>query len=71
MSLRGVLTVARRSLKNVVAQFIGQLCLIHQATTKYSDEAISKRDASLSLGTRIATPSARNDNLVTSLGFRA
>ena len=35
-----------------------------------SDEAISKRDSSLSLGTRIATPSARNDNLVTGFGFR-
>jgi len=33
--------------KNVVAQFIGQLCLMNQATTKSGgDEAISERDSS-------------------------
>jgi hypothetical protein len=39
MLLRGAIAVARRSLKNVVAQFIGQLCLMNQATTKSGGEA--------------------------------
>jgi len=52
MSLRGVIAVARRSLKIVVAQFIGQMRLMNQATTKSGGEARFL----VSLGTSSAIP---------------
>jgi len=39
LSLRGTKCRSNLQFKNVVAQFIGQLCLMNQATTKSGGEA--------------------------------
>jgi len=39
LSLQGAAATKQTPFKNVVAQFIGQLCLMNQATTKSGGEA--------------------------------